>query len=387
MRRLEAIVAETNAQPREYQARIITKTVQNFMGTYRNGAGELENAVKSVLVESPTGSGKTVIGHLAAKLLQSIHPDLTVAWVAMRRNLLHQAKREHERMAFGIKDMFYVSMFDKYPEELLETREGKPLLLVCDEGHHDAASSMAHLHNILDPEYILGLTATPFRTDKLKLCFSRVIKDAGIHQLICDGFLSKYHHYTIPKWDISSLTDFYCADQQRWGKSIFYFLTTNEGMAMNAALRERGVASEFVSGDSSESFREEQLAAFRNGSLQVLVNCMILTEGFDDPSLQTVWVRDSSRGPTMQMAGRVFRKHEGVEFKNVVQSKLTHWPMVKTAMPAQQFLWENDMWQSLTVNPHIEKISLNSRVAVAQLDVKLPKFITARKTKRGKKRY
>ena len=67
----------------------------------------------------------------------------------------------------------------------------RPGLLVVDEAQHDAASSMAFLHQRIRPKYILGLSATPFRTDKVKLCFDTSIRDAGIHQLIQDGYLAK----------------------------------------------------------------------------------------------------------------------------------------------------------------------------------------------------
>jgi superfamily II DNA or RNA helicase len=169
-------------------------------------------------------------------------------------------------------------------------------LLVIDEGQHDAASSMSHLHNVIQPKWTLALTATPFRTDSVTLCFDKVVKDAGIHQLIQDGYLSEFDHYTIPKWDVPLLADFYCAEPQRWGKSIFFFHTQDECRHLNRLLRSRGIASDIVTGSSD---RDAQLTAFRKGDLQVLVNCMVLTEGFDDPSLQTVWIRPSAKGPTI----------------------------------------------------------------------------------------
>lgn len=147
---------------------------------------------------------------------------------------------------------------------------------------HDAASSCAHLHNIIKPKWILGLTATPFRCDRVQLCFDFVVKDAGIHQLIQDGYLSQYDHYTVPKWDVQQLADHYCADPHRWGKSIFFFHTLDECFALNESLQSRGVQSDVVTGNSD---RDSQLAAFRRSELQVLINCMVLTEGFDDPSL------------------------------------------------------------------------------------------------------
>ena len=52
-----------------------------------------------------------------------------------------------------------ISMFDKNPPADVD-------LLVVDECQHDAADSMAHIHNVVKPKMILGLTATPFRSDR-----------------------------------------------------------------------------------------------------------------------------------------------------------------------------------------------------------------------------
>lgn len=236
---------------------------------------------------------------------------------------------------------------------------------------HDAASSCAHLHNVIRPRWILGLTATPFRTDRVRLCFDKVVKDAGIHQLIQDEYLSQFDHYTVPKWDVGELADRYCAEPDRWGKSIFFFHSVEECRRLNTVLRGRGVASDLVTGSTD---RESQLSAFRSGDLDVLVNCMVLTEGFDDPSLRTVWVRPSGKGPTIQMAGRVLRRFGGMT-KQVVQCRQTRHPFPKTATPRQSYLWQTGEWRSLTVNPRINVCHQNVQMAVAGTMVELPKFL------------
>lgn len=410
--RIETITAGTKAEPRPYQRVVVQDTTDMFRGQYRNAGNQLEGAIQSVLVESPTGSGKTVMGHMIAKLMQAVVPDLTIGWVAMRRNLLTQARDENARLGLNVENIHYVSMFDKHPDELIKARKaGKPVLMVMDEAQHDAAESAAHLHNLLEPKFILGLTATPFRTDRMKLCFQKVIKRAGIHQLIQDGYLSRYNSYTIPKWTAESVADFYCESPEIWGKTIVYFVNKDECrqlMGLLAArsdevlarLRERRPdlpvqrVAEFVDGDLHPDAREDQLSRFEAGETACLVNCMILTEGFDEPTLETAFVRDSSKGPTMQMAGRAFRQHPrfkrdgdvAFKHKRIVQSKGTHWPIVKTAMADQQFIWQDDQWRSLTINPHLALINHNARLAIAQTQVDMPKFITDKLIKRARVR-
>lgn len=363
------ILQQSRVEPRPYQTRIVGKALDMFAGDYRNAAGDAEPAARSVMIESPTGSGKTCMGLLIAKALQ-LGTGSRVGWVAMRRNLLEQVRCENERHQIGV-DLQTISMFDKAPPTDID-------LLVIDEAQHDAASSCAHLHNVVRPRWILGLTATPYRTDCVKLCFDKVIRDAGIHTLIQDGYLSQFEHYTVPKWDVSQLADFYCVEPDRWGKSIFFFHSLEECFALDAVLRSRGVVSDVVTGNSD---RDRQLDAFRNGQIRVLVNCCVLTEGFDDPTLRTVWVRPSGRGPTVQMAGRVLRRY-GDQPKQIVQCRDTRHPFQKTATPLQSYLWQCGEWRSLLVNPKLALCNQNVQRSIANTVVSLPKFLTRKVSRR-----
>ena len=380
---IDALIASTNVQPRPYQKRIVGKTLEMFQGTFVNRDGHIEPASKAVMIESPTGSGKTVMALLACKGLQQIVPDLHIGWVAMRRTLLGQAASENASKGIGVQNISYISMFEHEPKMILEAKAaGKPVMLVVDEAQHDCASSMTHLHNMLEPTFVMGMTATPFRTDKMKLCFDKVIKDAGIHALIQDGYLSRFDHYTIDEWSPSAVAQRYVAEPDRWGKSIFYFKNTELCFELQNLLKACGHASEVVTGDSD---CDTQLRRFRSGEINCLINCMKLTEGFDEPSLKTAWVRDSGKGCTMQMGGRAFRLHADLPKKNIVQSKNTKWPFIKTAMPVFQYVWQSGDWTSLTINPKINDINRNTRVAIAMTEVALPKFLTDRQRKKSLK--
>lgn len=361
---------EATCTLRPYQQRLVDKAVAMFLGQHRNGADELEPAVRSVMIESPTGSGKTVCGLHIAKTLQQI-TGARVGWVAMRRNLLEQAVAENLRHGIGV-DLVTISLFERTPPTGID-------LLVCDESQHDASNSASHLHNVIKSRWILGLTATPYRTDRVRLCFDKLVRDTGIHQLIQDGYLSPFDHFTLPRWEVESLAETFTADRERWGKSIFFFHTVGECLELQRRLDARGIPCEVVTGSSD---RETQLAAFREGRVEVLANCCVLTEGFDDPTLKTAWVRPSAKGPTVQMAGRVLRKHHGVPVKQVVQCRNTPHPFVKTATPRLQFLWHPEGWRSLTVNPLLDLCTVNARRSIAQTVVTLPEFLTRKAPKR-----
>jgi superfamily II DNA or RNA helicase len=356
---LDTLLAGMNVQPRPYQQRIVTKAVDLF----------INKGLRSILIDSPTGSGKTVMGLLIARALQERLGTRT-GWVAMRRYLLAQAQAENENRRIGVAAEF-ISMFDREPPENLD-------LLVVDEAQHDAAQSMAYLHQRIRPRFILGLSATPFRADRVKLCFDTVLKDAGIQTLIQDGYLSPYHHYTIPQHLPQSVVDFYLRDRPRWGKSILYFHTLAQCHAADSLLRGAGVRSEVVTGDSD---REAQLQAFRSGQLDVLVNCMMLSEGFDCPELKTVFCRPSCKGVTIQMAGRVLRQHPALPFKQIVQCMKTRWPFPRTATAALQYVWNDDQWRSLQVNPFIDRVHGRALQALAQSNAELPDYLSRQRSR------
>ena len=271
-------VASTTVEPRPYQLRIVSKAIRMFEGTHRNRAGALDPAAHSVLVESPTGSGKTVMGLAISRYLQETH-KLSIGWVSMRRNLLAQASEENRRWGFGVA-LRLISMFDRSPPYVD--------VLVVDEAQHDAAMTMASLHATIRPKKVLGLTATPFRTDRIKLCFDQVIKDAGIHQLIQDGYLSRYHHYTISDYTPEAVAQHLAADPERWGKSLVFFHRRQQCEECRERLSLNGIRSEVVTGQTN---REQQIADFADGRVPVLINMLILSEGFDCPSLKTVFCR------------------------------------------------------------------------------------------------
>ena len=314
-----------NREPRDYQRRIINKTV----GYYNSG-------FESVLIESPIGSGKTSMGLEAT--IPFAQEGKTIGWAAMRRNLLTQAQAEAHKIGYPFK-IHSISMFDKRPP--------KVDFLVVDEAHHDATQSMATVHGVIKPRWVLGLSATPQRTDRVGLNFQHTVRDAGIGELINDGYLSQYKHFTIPEYTPTAIADTYHRQPDRWGKSLMFFRTYDECLECAERLNHLGWGSQtdIITGKTD---REAQLAWFDSGKTRIVINMMVLTEGFDSPSLQTVFVRDSSRNPTIQMGGRVFRKFPGIRFKNLIQSKNTRWPFTKTATCLEQLVWKNGNWRHVS---------------------------------------
>src|SRR6516162_300951 len=98
-----AIQSRPTIETRPYQQRIVARAVEWFC----------DKGMRSVLIDSPTGSGKTIMGLLIARTMQD-RLGLRIGWVAMRRNLLTQAASENESKGIGA-DCVFLSMFAKDP--------------------------------------------------------------------------------------------------------------------------------------------------------------------------------------------------------------------------------------------------------------------------------
>jgi len=349
-------------QERDYQTRVIEKTLAFFK------AGD-----SSVLIESPTGSGKTVIGLAICKYLEDKYGFRT-NWVAMRRNLLHQVVATNERF-FGMEKLSAVSMFDKNPPQAEIT--------VVDEAQHDATASASNIHEQSVSQFILGLSATPQRTDNLKLAFRRTVKDAGIHRLIRDGWLAPYDHWCIDAWDPIRVADTYLRDIETWGKSAVFFHRIDQCVEFASILADHGRHAEVVTANTD---RDAQLDAFDAGEFDVVVNVGILNEGFDCPNLRTVFVRDSARLPTIQMAGRGFRlsPETGKTHCNIVQSGDAQWQFTRTATPRQGYARRGGKWLALGDSMVLDVIAQRTVQDIAAVEVALPKYLSQESQKKRK---
>lgn len=343
------LAAGVAIEPRAYQGRAVERVVEMFSGPHTVGRHELPEA-RSVMVESPTGSGKTVMALLVARWAQETL-GMRVVWAAMRRNLLEQVRRENEARGFGVR-LETVSMFAKNPPP------GD--LLVVDEAQHDATRSMASLHAAVGARKVLGLSATPYRADQMGLCFQRTVREAGIRQLVLDGHLSPFAHYTIPRWSPEMVAEMLLREPDRWGRSLVFFRTLAECRRCAGLLTAGGLGCEVVSGSSD---REGQIERFEAGAFPVILSVAVLAEGFDCPALESVFCRPGSRGPTVQMAGRVLRRFPGIPLKNVIQCGDTRHPFTATAPPAVQHVWKEEGWRSIGLNDRVE------RATVAMLDL------------------
>lgn len=314
-----------NWEKRPYQQEAIAACLRGFV----------EHKCSSVMLESPVGSGKTYMALEAIHALQEIlGRKLRVDWVAPRRHLLQQVMDANRELH---QDLIRpVSLFEKLPPEAD--------LVVLDEAHHEATQSCVLLYEKIKAEYVLGLSATPLRTDRMKLSFLETITTCSIDRLIREGYLSPFYSYLLPHYGPQIVAESFLYSGHDWGKTLAFFPTIMECYQFQKILAEKGVACEVV---TSESDKDRQLEAFVAGKVKVIANVSMLTEGFDQPDVQTIFARDASRLPTIQMCGRGLRLAAGKDHCNIVQSAKSNYLFERVTPAKRRFRMMNGQWLAL----------------------------------------
>ena len=315
-----------NFEERQYQTDAVKEALTQF-----------QKGKESVLIESPVGSGKTIMGLMIIRELQKQNPHLRVNWVASRRHILEQTERAN--LEYFHCQLNCVSVFNSNPPQAD--------MIVLDEAHHEATQSCLAMYERSGNTLTLGLSATPQRTDRMRLSFQHSVRTCTIQNLINQGILSQYHSYKLPYYDAAIAAKIYCQNPKKWGKTIAFFNSIQECVNFSSILNEQGIPSEVVTGSSN---RDKQLELFITGELQVIANVSVLSEGFDLPELQSVFLRDASRLPCIQMAGRGLRKSPCKQFCNIVQSENSRYQIEKVASPQESFRYNKDIWLSCSGN-------------------------------------
>ena len=316
----------TEYERRAYQQEAIAEGVAAFVERDRT----------SVLLESPVGSGKTYMAlEMIHRLQARLGRQLKVGWVAPRHHLLRQTMEANRDLYRD--NIRPVSLFEKTPPEVD--------LVVLDEAHHEATQSCVLLYEKMRAGLTIGLSATPLRTDRMKLSFQETVRTCSIARLVREGFLSPFNSYIVPNYTVAEVADFYLAEPERWGKSLVFFSTIAECVAFRDRLAAGGVGCEVVTGESD---KESQIDAFARGLVPVVANVAMLTEGFDQPDVTSIFARDASRLPTIQMCGRGLRRAPGKDACNIVQSANSSYLFERVAPPRNAFRWQQGRWLALT---------------------------------------
>lgn len=217
-------------------------------------------------------------------------------------------------------------------------------LVVVDEAHHSAADTYRHILTSLhagepDGPLLLGVTATPDRGDGVGLddLYQTVVFSYDILWGIQAGFLSDVrgkavHVQGLNTTEIKTTGGEYQAGDagrvmERAGapstiarsikryakdrKTLVFTPTVAMAEHVAAECVGQGLTAGWVSGTTDMDERRRTLRQFHDGELQVLANCAVLTEGYDEPAVDCIVIArpTKSRALYAQMVGRGTRRH------------------------------------------------------------------------------
>ena len=312
----------------------------------------LENGINKQLVVLPTGAGKTVIFSHLPKVLTTSLPMLVLAH---RGELLTQAQDKilwsNPQLDVQIeKAELHADMCDvvvasvptlgraeserilKYPKNYFKS-------IVIDEAHHAAAPTYRRIIDYFNYDLLLGVTATPQRSDSVRLTdvFQEIVYYKTIQDLIQDGYLCRLVGYRVKTdTDISEVetnNGDYIASQLEEAintptrnasvvaaylqiapekKAIVFASGVQHANDLALSFRQK-VTTEVLLGTTSEEDRLNILQRFKTGETKVLVNVGVLTEGFDEPSVEAIILARPTRSSLLytQIVGRGTRLFEG----------------------------------------------------------------------------
>ena len=370
--------------------------------------GEWDQGHKRTLLVLPTGTGKTIV--FAAVAEDQVRRGERVLVLAHRGELLEQAAQKigtvsglgcavekAEQSSAGSWYRITVgSVQTLMREKRLERFEPDHYgTIIVDEAHHILSDSYQRVLDHFPKANVLGVTATPDRGDMRNLgqYFDSLAYEYRITQAIKDGYLCKIKAQTIPlKLDMSGVgtqagdykaadvghaLDPYLdkiADEMRTycaGRKTVVFLPLIEtSRRFCALLQARGFRAAEVNGNSED--RAEILEDFAAGKYDVLCNSMLLTEGWDCPSVDCIVVLRPTKIRSLycQMIGRGTRLAPGKDHLLVLDF-LWHTTRHELCRPACLICESPEVADKMTENLEQAKeaMDLEAAEAIAQTDV------------------
>lgn len=303
--------------------------------------------LRRILAVLPTGAGKTI---LAAKIIADhVAQCGRVLVLAHRRELiaqtsvkLHAAAVDHGIIQAGFptrpgERVQVASVQTLHARAVRSSAIDMPTatLVIVDEAHHVRAQSYRQILAAYPEARVIGLTATPCRSDGrgLGAVFEAIVEGPSLAALISAGFLVPTRVYAPSTPDLTGVKvergDYVerqlaerMDDAQLVGDVVTHWhrladrrrtVVFATGVAHSLHLRDEfrrgGVMAEHIDGGTPLEERDSILARLAAGKVEVVCNCSVLTEGWDRPEVSCLVLARPTKSLVLfrQMVGRVLR--------------------------------------------------------------------------------
>jgi len=328
-------------------------------------ASNYSTGIQRQVVHLPTAAGKTVVFSSLVDQAIRKEPKTRALVLAFSCDLLTQAKDKLKMISpdldvgivdanhkeFGCSVVVSSVQSARQPNNLEQLKAQGFSIVIVDECHHFASDSARFVLNELgfskigcstSGRLLVGFSATPFRSDSKGLgeIFDRIVYHRSIKEMIAQGYLCNPRgHRVVTDIDFAKIeveggdfdqstlsrimntpevsqTIVSSYQEKATGRKTIAFATSIEhSVALAQQFKHNGISSEAIHSRLSSEEQNDLKKKFRNGDIEVLVNPLLLCEGYDEPSISCVIVArpTKSSGLYQQMAGRGLRLFPGKE--------------------------------------------------------------------------
>lgn len=336
-----ALAVETlGPQLRDYQRDVIARL-----------EGQVTAGRRRLLLVAPTGAGKTIVA--SAIVADAVARGQAVLFWAHRRELIQQASKKLH--ASGIDHGIIQAGFPPREDAAVQVASIQTLharavrsarmelppadLLIIDEAHHARAGTYQALVDAYPNAILLGMTATPCRGDGRGLgnIFEVIVECPSVEALIKAGHLVGTRVYAPSTPDLKGVkvkmgdyvesqlaarvdTDQLVGDiVSHWHRlaerrrTVVFATGVAHSVHIRNQFRDSGVVAEHIDGSTPADERDQILARLASGKVDIVTNCMVLTEGWDQPEVSCLILARPTKsiGLYRQMIGRVLRPAPG----------------------------------------------------------------------------
>lgn len=316
-----------------------------------------DHGEQRALVISATGTGKT---YLSAFDVQQVAPQ-TLLFVVHREQILKKAMaqfktilqlQDHEiglltgaSKQSDCRYLFATVQTISKPDVLAQFTRSHFDYIIVDEVHKAGARSYLRVLEHFSPKFLLGMTATPERTDDyniFQLFDYNIAYEIRLQQALEEEMLCPFHYFGVTDYQqdglvINEKTDFnqlimderinhlidkihYYGHDGSETKGLIFCSRKEEALALSHALNHKGLRTIALTGDTHIEKREQAIRALEDGQLTHLITVDILNEGIDIPMLnQIVMLRQTQSSIIfLQQLGRGLRKHPSKSYVTII---------------------------------------------------------------------
>lgn len=322
----------------------------------------VEAGEKRAVIISATGTGKTILAALAVRkakpkrLLFVVHREQILNKAAEEfRKVLRAPKTDFGFFVGGKKQIEKKYVFASYQSlarpDTLPTIDPRGFdYIIIDEVHRAGAASYLRLLEHFKPHFLLGLTATPERTDGFnifELFDYNVPYEIRLQDALRSKMLAPFHYYGIADFedslghvphDESTLNELVSDERidyllemlrvygyPRAVKGLIFCSRKKEAELLSAKLNQRLVNGQVLrtralTGEDSEAVREDTVSQLEAGKLDYILTVDIFNEGIDIPSINQIVMLRGTKSSIIftQQLGRGLRKAEGKDHLRVI---------------------------------------------------------------------